>query len=58
MKGTDCVGGVVAAYGDSGKSITSCANYGEVTNTGVGNAGGMAGFLSQEPFRIVPTMAM
>lgn len=44
VKGTDCVGGVVAAYGDSGKSITSCANYGEVTNTGVGNAGGMAGF--------------
>ena len=37
------VGGIVGRYGGYDKSITSCANYGDVTSTG-NCAGGMVGY--------------
>ena len=42
VKGAATVGGIVGSYQGSDKSITSCANYGEVTST-KGNTGGIAG---------------
>ena len=43
VNGANFVGGIVGEYTYSGKSITSCANYGDVTGTG-NSVGGMAGY--------------
>ena len=45
VKGAYYVGGIVGDYNSSGKSITSCANYGVVTGTG-NRVGGMVGTFS------------
>ena len=42
VKGANFVGGIVGDYTQSGKSITSCANYGVVTGT-ENSVGGIAG---------------
>ena len=42
VNGANSVGGIVGDYGQSGKSIISCANYGAVTGTG-NSVGGIAG---------------
>ena len=42
VKGANFVGGIVGNYVFSDKSITSCANYGVITGTGV-KVGGIAG---------------
>ena len=43
VKGANFVGGIVGDYTQSGKSITSCANYGVVTGT-ENSVGGIAGY--------------
>ena len=43
VNGANFVGGIVGEYTYSGKSITSCANYGVITGTG-NSVGGMAGY--------------
>ena len=43
VKGAKFVGGIVGDYTQSGKSITSCANYGVVTGT-ENSVGGIAGY--------------
>ena len=43
VNGAGFVGGIVGEYTYSGKSITSCANYGVITGTG-SSVGGMAGY--------------
>ena len=43
VNGAGFVGGIVGEYTYSGKSITSCANYGVITGTG-NSVGGMAGY--------------
>ena len=43
VNGASFVGGIVGEYTYSGKSITSCANYGVITGTG-SSVGGMAGY--------------
>ena len=43
VNGTNFVGGIVGDYDYSGKSITSCVNYGIVTGSG-NSVGGMAGY--------------
>ena len=43
VNGTNFVGGIVSTYENSDKSITSCANYGDVKGTG-NCVGGMAGY--------------
>ena len=43
VNGANFVGGIVGEYTYSGKSITSCANYGVITGTG-SSVGGMAGY--------------
>ena len=43
VNGEEALGGVVGNYSGSDNSITSCANYGDVTGTG-NNIGGMVGF--------------
>ena len=43
VNGANFVGGIVGNYVPSDKSITSCANYGDVTGSGEG-VGGMAGY--------------
>ena len=45
VDGTNYVGGIVGDYEFSGKSITSCANYGVVTGTGE-SVGGIAGYFN------------
>ena len=45
VNGAYYVGGIVGDYNSSGKSITSCANYGVVTGTG-NRVGGMVGTFS------------
>ena len=45
VKGKDFVGGIVGEYSFSDKSITSCANYGDVTGSAV-FVGGIAGYFS------------
>ena len=43
VNGTNFVGGIVGTYENSDKSITSCANYGDVKGTG-NRVGGMVGY--------------
>ena len=45
VNGEEALGGVVGKYSGSDNSITSCANYGDVTGTG-NNIGGMVGFFA------------
>ena len=45
VKGARIVGGIVGHYTFSDKSITSCANYGDVTSTGY-FVGGIAGYFN------------
>ena len=45
VKGANFVGGIVGDYTQSGKSITSCANYGVVTGT-ENSVGGIAGYFA------------
>ena len=45
VNGAGFVGGIVGEYTYSGKSITSCANYGDVTGSGE-SVGGIAGYFN------------
>ena len=45
VNGANFVGGIVGRYAYSGKSITSCANYGDVTGSGE-KVGGIAGYFN------------